>query len=565
MRMAKVASALLILGCSREIRSGNPDLWLELQTEHFTLRTDLPADDARKAVADLELIRNALLAARWQAKFVSQERIAVTLLASNAELHEFVKNRLDGYASRGVFGERLIVASAEGGLLDSEVVKHELSHVLAQGYLVTDPRWVQEGIACYLETLEIDRQSMVAIAGATGAHRRMYLRDRAERIHAYDWADRVMGVGSAQPVSDGFDFETLSWGLVHWLIDTRPREFDAFLASLSQGRTMWSAFDAAFPEVDEAMMEQEVPSHLLSIGFLPKKVFNIEPWTGATDVRKLRPAEVYEVRTELVGTAGDEGIGDWKMKFAFELERARQADPGNPFVVRLTQDADPQLAIDAHPDDYRSWLVWFPVHPSDGASLRKAVELAPSSGQALALLAGFEQQTGRPREALGHIEDAARVFPDYRVFNVMAAILQAQDRCPEAAAAEERALASLSDGEQPKLQLELRRRLEDIVSRCEQLNVPVSELEATPLLGCRQQVERTAGIADETFARFTVGEDGRTSSVAIRGLNDVHRVGSVRAFVESCRFKPPVLDGKPHAVQLDLAVVRLKPSTAPGG
>jgi tetratricopeptide (TPR) repeat protein len=550
-------AAVLAFSCTREVRSGNPAYWLEVQTEHFDLRTDLPESDARKAAADLELVRNALLAARWQ-KSVSGERITVTLLASHKELHEFVKSRLDGYATRGIFGERLIVASAEHGVLGSEVLKHELSHALAQGYLVTNPRFLDEGLACYLETLEIDRENMTATAGETGAHRRAYMREREDRIRLYDWTDHVMGAGASQPAPDGFDFETLSWGLVHWLIDTRPEQFDAFVQGLADGRTMWAAFDAAFPKVDEVLLEQEVPSYLLSLGYLAKKTFNIQPWTGEVAVRRLPLAQVYEVRTEIVGTARDEGQGDWKTRLGQELELAREADPANPFVIFLTQGADPQLAIDKHPDDYRSWLVWFPSHPKDGDAIRKAVELAPSSGEALAMLAQYEQELGQNDEALHHVEEAAKIMPDYRVFNIMAAIYYAQDRCSDSAAAQERALSTLTDGEQPDLQFDLRLRLEEIVSRCKQINVPSSELERTPLVACRQQAERTWGIGSSTWAKFTVDEDGRVSAVAVRGIDDMHRAGAVRQFVESCRFRPPLVDGKPHAVQLDLAVARLK-------
>jgi hypothetical protein len=76
-----VLVALLVVACAREIRSTSPDLWLELVTDHFALRTDLPEKDARRAIADLDLIGNALLAAGWQGKTDSPARMIVVALA----------------------------------------------------------------------------------------------------------------------------------------------------------------------------------------------------------------------------------------------------------------------------------------------------------------------------------------------------------------------------------------------------------------------------------------------------------------------------------------------------
>ena len=77
-----VLLTVVAAACAREIRSTNPDLWLELASDHFTLRTDLPEQDARRAIADLELIRNALLAAGWHANRSSPARIVVVAVAS---------------------------------------------------------------------------------------------------------------------------------------------------------------------------------------------------------------------------------------------------------------------------------------------------------------------------------------------------------------------------------------------------------------------------------------------------------------------------------------------------
>jgi len=135
MRMP-ILLALLAAACARELRSTNPELWLELETEHFTLRTDLPEEDARRAISDLELIRNALLAAGWHGETASPAHIGVVAVASERELHEVLVDKVDGMASSDRFGQRMIFVSGGGNLLDSEEVKHEVTHALLSEYPV---------------------------------------------------------------------------------------------------------------------------------------------------------------------------------------------------------------------------------------------------------------------------------------------------------------------------------------------------------------------------------------------------------------------------------------------
>src|SRR5579859_4644321 len=123
MRFVSAATCLLALSCARELRSIHPELWLELQSDHFTLRTDLPEEDARNDIADLELLRSAMLAAGWHGDTSSPSRIGVVALANGREMHEILSDEVEGVATIDRFGERLILVPGNGDLLDSETVK----------------------------------------------------------------------------------------------------------------------------------------------------------------------------------------------------------------------------------------------------------------------------------------------------------------------------------------------------------------------------------------------------------------------------------------------------------
>ena len=86
-----VTICLLAVACAHAPRSGEAQNWLNVRSEHFIVRTDLPEDEARKAAVDMELARTALLGAGWHSNREPKGRIAVVLLASEPELHEFAR------------------------------------------------------------------------------------------------------------------------------------------------------------------------------------------------------------------------------------------------------------------------------------------------------------------------------------------------------------------------------------------------------------------------------------------------------------------------------------------
>src|SRR5438132_10137831 len=244
MRRSTVLFALL--ACAHVSRSRDPANWLELQSEHFVLRSDLPLDDARAAVADLERVRAALLIAAWHSSRPSVQKTVVIELASRRELEEFAIEGLEGFVAGDAFGDQLMVISADHEFGEQDILKHELAHVITDEYLVVKPRWVAEGIACYLETLKFERFSRKLRVGDLSEQRLNYLKERpildyAQALHAGREGESLDG-------GAGYSFESASWLLVHWLVDTRPDNFDRFLNRLT--REGWEqAFREEFPDL----------------------------------------------------------------------------------------------------------------------------------------------------------------------------------------------------------------------------------------------------------------------------------------------------------------------------
>ena len=146
-------------------------------------------------------------------------------------------------------------------------------------YLLTNPRWVEEGIACLLETLEIKRSRGVAVRGSSTWQRRQWLR-YGQPVWT-DWFMHVMGMGASVNDDNGYQFETQAWGLVHWLVDTQPAKFDKFMAGLARGEGMWKAFSAAFPTLTKAEVASAMKHYFLYPNSMIQMRFPLKPWAEA--------------------------------------------------------------------------------------------------------------------------------------------------------------------------------------------------------------------------------------------------------------------------------------------
>src|SRR4051812_15218750 len=223
----------LMLGCASGSRPPEPERWRELRTAHFVLRTDLAAEDARRVAVDLEEVRGALLAAGWHASNMPDAPVHVVVLADDRELQEYAIKGIEGFVASDAFGDPIMVVSGSQNPDEQRFLKHELAHVITNQFLVRNPRWVAEGVACYLGTLRLDRKRGTVIIGTNAADRVLYLRQYPVRSF---WP--VLNAGDdfqGMSVEDGWAFETASWALVHWLVDERPKAFDDLLARLARG------------------------------------------------------------------------------------------------------------------------------------------------------------------------------------------------------------------------------------------------------------------------------------------------------------------------------------------
>src|SRR4051812_20464212 len=97
MRFGSACALALACTCAQAQKPPARGGFLELQSEHFSLLTDLPQPAAHAAIGRMEEIRAALLAGSWRGAAPDRERLRVLQFASSARLREFANPGMSAF------------------------------------------------------------------------------------------------------------------------------------------------------------------------------------------------------------------------------------------------------------------------------------------------------------------------------------------------------------------------------------------------------------------------------------------------------------------------------------
>jgi tetratricopeptide (TPR) repeat protein len=556
--LRKLIIPLLVLGagCAHVSRSQDPRNWLELESEHFVLRTDVPEEQARKHLDDMEQVREALMGVSWVGARPSKGRVIVVLLADRSEMKEFADEYTGGFATYDAFEQQIIVLDDRQDVYIQTVFKHELTHILSDG--LARPRWLSEGLACYVETLALKRGEPTADLGRPDSDRLIYLR----RWYPRTWFEFISADSGAYEGGHGYGFETYAWVLTHHLVDHKPEALRKYLDALGSGMESWLAFTAAFPGLREEELAATMTKYI-STGQYGHVRVPVRSWQGTLAVRALPPAEVLALRADLLRRAPD--ARSHPEVAAREVEKALAADPGNAYALMLKNGASAQPATAAHPDDWRSWLLAFDRGGEERADIERAAKLAPGEPSVLARLAVADLHAHEAKGALQHATEAQAAAPTRSdVLEVLAQAYAANGRCTEAIVAEQQAIDLRPDAGVTYAPPAMRARLLDLRNHCqapkpaaepvvETVAAAEPEADELKLKSCGAKPPRLT-LRQPVQVDFTLDEQGKPRQVVVQGAVDKAVRASLRKFVESCRYEPFQVDGKPQAVPTSLTI-----------
>ncbi|MFP2957568.1 DUF1570 domain-containing protein [Myxococcus sp. 1LA] len=471
--------------------------WLRLDSDHYTLHTDLPAEDAREAMRRLERTRTAILTSMWPRSLGQQmTKLDVYVLQSPREFEGLYPRRVRAFFFRSD-SEALIVLSGRPQsweqtfngleLASSSPLNHELAHYLSAYTLTRQPRWLSEGLAEYLETLRLSEDGQTAVVGAP--HRqaitlmRSYL-NAVLRGLAQGWTmqrviqwDRTLEARE-QDKEVGANYAG-SWLLVHWLLNERPQPFAEYLALLNEGVAPDEALTRALPELKSPELDGVLYEYLRNRRFVERTV-PVPPVGTAFIEEVLEDAQAHAIRAKLAALGAhlahrEPFITNRRKVAKDELDEALRLNPTGLLALASKLSAAPEDeqeaigrgAVEAHPQESEAWQLLGTAlrhSPDKGdereAAFREALRLDPRNAYAARELAWLFVTQGRSDDALPLARWAVSLAPwSPNALDTLAMALAGSGACEEARQTEHRALELLQEEGAPELEQLILRRI----------------------------------------------------------------------------------------------------------
>lgn len=474
--------------------------WVRLDSDHYTLETDLKPAEARKAMDALERTRVALLAAMWpDALGRPMSKVRVYVLADPDEFEGLYPRRVRAFFFRSDTEAVIVLPGPPDSWVQrfsglskasSSRLNHELAHFVSTYALLRQPHWLSEGLAMFLETLRLSEDGKTAVVGAPHYEAiqemlltlKLVLRSRPEKRA---WTMQRLFTWDSS-LKDAEDDErqvglmyAASWLLVHWLQDERPREFAAYQSLLARGVAPDDAERQTLPELRSPELDALLLDYLRNRRYREHTV--TVPIAGTAYLEEtLEDAEVHAVRAKLAALGanmahGESYIQNRRKLAKDELDEALRLEPRGllAFSTRLQtapEEERPAIgreAVAAWPDDAEAWLLLASALGSDASSAaereaayQKALHLEPRSAPAATGLAWLYVTQGRLIEALPLVEWAVSLAPwSPQALDTFAMVLAGGGACGTAVQTEERALEQIQDEGNPELEKVLRERL----------------------------------------------------------------------------------------------------------
>jgi hypothetical protein len=426
-------------GASMASRLPTSIRWLEIVTPHFVIDTDVVEPRALAMAQALEDSRAALLAAAWPTAREPHGRTRVMLFARQRDLSRYAGKNNQGVVFTRPGFERLLALTPGRMGEGSTVAAHELVHDLSRWFLPVQPLWLSEGLALYLESIQLDRSNGQVVAGGVSGASVAWL--RSARFIPSTAQLFAMHDPNAVDARDTGSFYLRSWAVVHYLRSEQPEAFGRFQSALMRLTPWRLAWDQSFPGLTNAELDRKLSAYLGAGRFMTWRA-SFTPPVFTHGVRALSPAEVRGSLALLADTSG-EAVD------ATEVAAALELDPNelNALIVRFhSLEADARAArtdianraVHAHPQEAGAWLLAALAATDLGErrrALARAERLDPDHPGVVGLLAEDALARNDPRAALAHVRYVQRRSGvTLRNLALQFAALAASNRCDDAAA-----------------------------------------------------------------------------------------------------------------------------------
>ena len=456
--LALGALATLLPGCatlrSAPTTESEAQPWYEIETAHFRIRTNAELPTAVQTARGLERHRRALLLI-WGEHFDPPGQLEVVVLRDSEQLSEFADAPVAAYMTLLPTGWQAVMAAKYPPESLAQVQLHELAHYLSRYILLRQPRWLSEGLASYLQTIEVKDDSVEAVIGRAPLPLLQYIRGHDVLSLADLWS------GSATSESRPALYAS-SWLWVHFLINQQGARFNDFLNRLASAEEPRSAWNAAFTGVPSQALERGVRSYVGREHF-PVRSLLMPPVAPQLTHTVMDEAEIHVTRARLYLTGRKSISANQRRELVLnEVAQALRHNPQSASARvlegELATGRSNRLAIAneltrSKPQEPRAWSFFArSLHGEDEnfpdleQMLETGAKVAAQDHWVLNQLAAYHAAHGAPERGLEAATRAVQLAPwSAPILETYAAILAGVGSCGEAVAAQKRAMQLLDE------------------------------------------------------------------------------------------------------------------------
>ena len=343
------AALISVMGCAHAPLTcpakGGP-AWLELGSAHFILRTDQSESAARAELQGMEQRAALLQQLAFPSLPTPRERLEVVLFEHQYDYADLFPEKIDqpdfsmlpsdrgqqiGFVTNDRdMDERPVMVTFS---TTWETLQHELIHWF-MGYSAPGaPRWLNEGLAQYFETLEIDFEASEVLVG------------KPPDVEASeDWPTaRELVTADADRFYDrlrAFANYSAAWFFIHLLVNRYPDQLARYRADMQRGAGSIQAWLAEFGD-DWEPWNRALREYKIDVSDRPDA-----PLAVRVKLPHLEPPQI-----EWVKPLGDERVHVlWARLRSWRGKRSR---------ARVQADLDEAAAVAPHSAEVRFWRARF--------------------------------------------------------------------------------------------------------------------------------------------------------------------------------------------------------------
>jgi tetratricopeptide (TPR) repeat protein len=263
-RLLAAALALLFVAQADALAK---DTWTSVRTQNFHLVGNASEKEIRQVATRLEQFRHAFSRIFRRARLTDSVPTTVVVFKDQDAYKPYNPGGHGGYFQPGEDVNYITLASARRQSDENPfgTIFHEYVHLLVKNNLSgTAPAWLDEGLAEFYSTLEVQKGGEVADVGRPIAPHVFYLREQKmlplRTLLAVDHSSPHYNEKSKRGV-----FYAQSWALVHYLMlgneRKRAPQLTRYLQLVGGGTSQQQSFESAFGADAEAI-EKELRDYI---------------------------------------------------------------------------------------------------------------------------------------------------------------------------------------------------------------------------------------------------------------------------------------------------------------